>query len=453
MTAEIRIDQSQLAWDETQGVVRAIMRDGHLMPISAIALGAVGGYFSSPLLGVAWALIMLTSTTVLWLACRRFARTPFDRTKVRSETRRVYIASFIQGVVTSSHILVFWTPGADQINLILLMIFMASAMFAVSLTATSRPILLTNIALYTIIAEIVCLTEGGAYFQTISLLAPIYFAVLAGGGMSTYTRAREMLILAQERETIISDLRRANEAKSSFLANMSHELRTPLNAIIGFSEMMKEEAFGPHAAPKYREYAADIHASGAHLLDLVCDILDSARVDGGRYIPADERFATKGLFATCERMFAQRASEKGIAFTTDISFQPELMGDARAIKQILINLLTNAVKFTPKGGQVVLGSRRAEHGALSITVRDSGQGIHPDDLPNIFSKFGQGRHDVAVDERGVGLGLAIVKGLVESHDGRVDVESAPGRGTLMTVTLPASRVIDAAAADSDRQAA
>jgi two-component system cell cycle sensor histidine kinase PleC len=441
MTSAFQPSVDRLAWDQTEEVAQGVIREAHMMPLSALGLSAVGWLYAGPGLAVIWAVAMAASTTVLLSTCYWFRRQTYAQTATATARRTVFLGSLIQTVVTGGHMPMFWIHGNTDGNLVLVLIFMASAMLAVSLTAASRPILIANVAFHAIVCEAVLLLEGGGTFNLLAALAPLYFAALASSGARTYQRHREVLVLAQEREAMISDLTRANDAKTRFLANMSHELRTPLNAILGFSEMMKGEAFGPHGSPKYLEYASDIHSSGAHLLDLINDLLDGARVDAGSYVPANETFELSALFDECTRLVLGRAAEKGLSLACRRIGQIALDADRRGIKQVVINLLANAVKFTPQGGHVSLDAVIEAHGGLLITVRDDGPGIEAGDLARIFESFGQGRHDVAERDRGVGLGLAIVRGIVNAHGGTIEALSVPGKGTTMLVRLPCSRVI------------
>ena len=439
-TTPFQPSETRLAWDQTDEIARSLLREGHMMPLSAIGLVCVGWWYSSLWIALAWGAAMAASSTFLLLTAYRFRRQTYSPGTTRRETRRMYAASMLQAAVAAGHMPLFWSSGADTQNLVLLLIFMASAMFAITMTATSRPMLISKMALLTALCEVVLVSEGGPTFSVLAILAPLYFAALASSGARTYQRSREVLTLAQEREAMIADLRRANEAKTQFLANMSHELRTPLNAILGFSELMKAEAFGPHGSPKYLEYAADINASGGHLLDLINDLLDGARIDAGSYTPADETFALSPLLEECVRLVSGRVAERSQTLTRAFGGAFSLSADRRAIKQVVINLLTNAVKFTPVGGHVRLETRQETDGRLRIAVADDGPGIAAADLPRIFESFGQGQHDVARRDRGVGLGLAIVRGLLTAHGGTIEAQGAPGMGTTMLVRLPAARV-------------
>lgn len=232
----------------------------------------------------------------------------------------------------------------------------------------------------------------------------------------------------------------ANRAKSEFLANTSHELRTPLNAIIGFSEILKNELFGPLGSPRYVGYVTDIHDSGQHLLDLINDLLDLAKVEAGHQELHEEPTMVKELVEASLRLVRDRAKANRISLRTELSDGlVSVLVDERAIKQVLINLLSNAVKFTPEGGLVVVSTDTHEDGRVEFRVTDSGIGMAPEDIPKALAPFGQIDGSLARRYHGTGLGLPLAVRLVEMHGGTVEVQSELGKGTTVTVRLPASR--------------
>ncbi len=222
---------------------------------------------------------------------------------------------------------------------------------------------------------------------------------------------------------------------------MSHELRTPLNAILGFSEIIHTRALGAAAQSQYAEYGGFIHESGKHLLALINDILDLAKIESGRFTLREDEVDLARLTREAVQMLAIRADAAGITLACDTAPDlPNVQGDERALRQILVNLLSNAVKFTPEKGRVTVFASRTSEGGVCFGVSDNGIGIEADDLARVFENFGQGRHDAVIADQGTGLGLPIVKGLAQAHDGDITLESAPGRGTRATIVLPASRV-------------
>ncbi len=237
----------------------------------------------------------------------------------------------------------------------------------------------------------------------------------------------------------------ANRTKTEFLANMSHELRTPLNAIIGFAEVIKDEMFGPVGLRKYADYAKDIHTSGRHLLDLINDILDLSKLEAGKLELREEDVVLGTAVEDCLTLVRNRAQKSDVTLAVAIDPNlPPLRCDERALKQVLLNFLSNAVKFTPAGGTVTTGAYRAP-GGIALFVRDTGIGMKAEDIAVALAAFGQIDSKIARQHQGTGLGLPITKSLVELHGGTLNVESTPGQGTTMTAIFPASRIAAAAA--------
>ncbi|MBV9993307.1 MAG: PAS domain S-box protein [Alphaproteobacteria bacterium] len=231
----------------------------------------------------------------------------------------------------------------------------------------------------------------------------------------------------------------ASRAKSEFLAAMSHELRTPLNAILGFSDILQSESFGPVGNARYREYAQSIHASGAHLLGLINDILDLSRLDSGHLELTREPLDLDALAEDCVQDVAALAERENIAVTHAV--EPLLVtADYRRLKQMLLNLLSNAVKFTPKGGRVTLTARLDGEG-LAIAVADTGIGMAPEHIPKALERFGQVDGSLARKYEGTGLGLPLTKALAELHGATLAIESESGTGTTVTIRFPHDAVL------------
>ncbi len=240
----------------------------------------------------------------------------------------------------------------------------------------------------------------------------------------------------------------ANRAKSSFLANMGHELRTPLNAIIGFSEVIRDEIFGPLGNHKYREFTIDIHDSGHHLLRLINDILDLSNIDSGKYELVEDELEIPALVSSAMKLVRQQF-EQGIE--PDLIFQdnlPALRADERKLRQILINLLSNAIKFTDDGGTVTLKAWCRPDSGHVVQIVDTGIGIAPEDIPKSLSRFGQVEGALDRQYEGTGLGLPLSKALVELHGGILDLQSELGVGTTVTLRFPAGRIVESPADQS-----
>jgi two-component system, cell cycle sensor histidine kinase PleC len=239
----------------------------------------------------------------------------------------------------------------------------------------------------------------------------------------------------------------ANASKTAFLANMSHELRTPLNAILGFSEIIAKECFGPAGSPRYKEYAGDIHSSGAHLLSLINDLLDVAKIEAGRMEIEPEELDVRKTFDTALKIIGAKARERHQELVIDVDpSAPGLYADERSLKQILINLVSNAVKFTPEGGRITVVAARARCGGFQIMVEDNGPGIPRDKIDKIFKPFSQVDNRYDRQGGGTGLGLALVRGLTELHGGRAWLESEYGKGCRAYVVLPVKPGVEESAA-------
>ncbi|MBZ9706766.1 HAMP domain-containing histidine kinase [Mesorhizobium sp. ESP7-2] len=240
--------------------------------------------------------------------------------------------------------------------------------------------------------------------------------------------------LAQANETAAA----AEVAKGRFLAVVSHELRTPLNAIIGFSDMLLHEMFGAFKDPRQKEYVGLVRDSGQHLLAVVTSILDVSRIESGAYATEPEPFRFMEAVDMCQSMMRLQAQAKNIDLQTQIAPDAgDINADRRAVQQMLINLVSNAIKFTPDGGDVVVGAKRIGS-RLHFWVRDTGIGIAEEDFANLGKPFMQIQNDYTRRFEGTGLGLSLVKGLVALHEGTMSIESMPGEGTTVTISLPVS---------------
>ncbi len=271
----------------------------------------------------------------------------------------------------------------------------------------------------------------------------------------SFQAEKDALIAELEQARLNSDEARrraesANLAKSRFLASMSHELRTPLNAILGFSEVMKGELFGPHGVPAYKEYSNDIHASGQHLLMLINEILDLSRVEAGRYELNEAPVSLRGVVEDCCRLLSMRAKSRNLTISKALEAElPPILADERAVRQAALNLLTNAIKFTPDGGSIAIKVGWTRNGGQYLSIRDTGPGIPPEEIPIVLSSFGRGSLAHKKAEEGTGLGLPIVKGLIELHGGEFRLTSKLHEGTEAVVIFPPERVMDPAEAAAE----
>jgi len=282
---------------------------------------------------------------------------------------------------------------------------------------------------------------GNSFLEIALVTAPIIFyardviAQLRASRASMDEMSRRLAITAEQAE-------QANRAKSAFLANMSHELRTPLNAIMGFSEVMKDQHLGPVNNPRYLAYAGDIHASGRYLLGIINDILDLSKIEAGKMSldQAEEfplRQALEGSLSICGTL----GEKFGVRLACDLPAEEiRLVAVERMIRQIMINLVGNAIKFTPAGGLVEVAGSGLACGGYAVTVQDSGIGMSADDIVKALTPFGQVENKMTATHNGTGLGLPLAKAMLELHGGALEIESQPGRGTMIVLKFPASRV-------------
>jgi len=372
------------------------------------------------------------------------------------------VSAFAQGGIWLSSLLVFWEPGnvAQHILLVSILMMVMSARILLAnnylpLALASSGVLAIGIVLrMAFIGEPLYLALGA-----LALLVEIFLVQLARRLQIT---TRELLESRLQREHLIEELQvqrdaaeearqraeDASRAKSRFLATMSHELRTPLNAIMGFSEIIANELLGPIQVPRYKEYAADIHHSGSYLLGLIDDVLSLSRIEAGRMTLREEMVDMLAEAESAINLVHLKAQEKSIRLTLDRQETPaRLKGDARAIRQIWINLAMNAVKFTPHGGEVTLRLRRLPGGCLALEVADTGEGIPPEEIDKVMEGFSRGASADRKAIDGAGLGLAIVNGLANLHGARFELESEVGKGTIARVIFPARRVLAGPRAD------
>jgi len=259
--------------------------------------------------------------------------------------------------------------------------------------------------------------------------------LMARTGNQVVAQRNENVRLVQEIRETSAQLEIASRHKSEFLANMSHELRTPLNAIIGFSDVLRQGMVGD-LSPKQTEYMDDVLVSARHLLSLINDILDLSKVEAGRMELERSTFSLREAIDSGVMMVRERAGRGGVAVGASVASDvDEIEADQRKVKQVLFNLLTNAVKFTPSGGHVDVAASRVD-GEVRISVRDSGIGIAPEDQERVFEEFQQVSAAKRVSAEGTGLGLALARRFVELHGGRMWLESAPGAGSTFTFSIP-----------------
>ena len=408
-----------------------------------------------------WSSTVLLSALVIVALARRYLSAPAETVRLALWRRLFAAAEGFHGLSWSALLLLFATvdaPGAKVFVTTALLIVsaltvMLSATIPMAVYAGLIPIIAGISAFFwerrDIDSVTMALMAAAAQLFFIFLANRLYASSVASIG---FRAEKDALIAELETANANSDEARrkaeeANLAKSRFLATMSHELRTPLNAILGFSEVMKNEIFGEHANAAYREYSADIHGSGQHLLNLINEILDLSRIEAGKYELNEEALSLSDIVDDCQHMLALRAKAKGQSIRAlaepDL---PRVWADERAIRQVVLNVLSNAIKFTPQGGEITIKVGWTAAGGQYVSVADTGPGIPENEIPIVMQSFGRGSLAIKTAEQGSGLGLPIVKGLIELHGGGFKLKSKPRAGTEVTITLPAERVMDTLAA-------
>lgn len=292
--------------------------------------------------------------------------------------------------------------------------------------------------------------KDGSEFWAKAIISPIWDA---DGVITHFVALHEDITETKFAKIAAEEARKSAElsskAKTELLANMSHELRTPLNAIIGFSETMMQSVFGPLGSRQYEEYAGFIHSSGSHLLQLINDILDVSAVDAGKLVLKDEAVDVVDACEVALQMVRAKAMKEQVEVKgIQTANLPRLKADPLRLKQILINLIYNAVKFTPKGGTVSCDAYIDAHRDMVITVSDTGIGMTEEDLTKAMDKFGQVDSSLSRKYDGTGLGLPLTKGLVELHGGVMNITSKPNEGTVVSIHFPPERVIFSGGSDS-----
>lgn len=436
----LRMDQLVL---NARNATRAIIS----YPFAVILIALAAAQQGEAWIAAIWAIATLSVTAGMYQgALRVVADADRPETLKRHASTTVAMGALFIAHFGGSAVL-FWEPGDPQNHMLFLVLLGVSMAVAAAQTAIYLPQGICSL-LYGVIGLACILSEGGTLYYLMAILTLVAMVMLTTVVINMNQMAEQTITLSRAQEGLVERLTRANAAKSEFLANMSHELRTPLNAIIGFSDVMRQELIGPLGTPAYRGYLDDIHFSGTHLLSLINDILDLSKIEAGKFELADDVVDFSELIEETGAIIRMRAEEAGIQIVNDVPPGVCVHGDHRALRQVAVNLASNAVKFTPRGGTVRAFHAFDQNGDVCILLSDTGRGIHPDDLERVFETFGQGRHDHAARERGTGLGLPIVRGLVRAHGGDVTLTSQLGIGTTVMVRLPAVRVVRAGKAQA-----
>lgn len=388
-----------------------------------------------------WVAAGLALQAARWAIWQRYRRAPHDDRETM-RWGRIMLACFVMGGLQWGVLGTFVNLADDgNIRLAITVIAMGMSAGAVASYAAWFPAVV-GFTVPTMLPLIAALVIGPGTL-ILGLMGVVFLVVVLAAGAG-YQRSLVQLLRVQRRHSdLTEDLQRAmratesaNRAKTAFIANMGHELRTPLNSIIGFSGMLKDELLGPLGDPRYVEYSGDVHASGRHLLSLLNDILEYARIEGDQMALERTAFDIGALLFACQAQMRDAAATAGLALDLEMN-DPSLLliGDENRLRRVVLGLLSNAIKFTASGGRVRLQAVRSS-GKLEITVEDTGRGMDEAERDMALQAFVQVHAVNRAYSSGAGLGLPLAKSVVELHGGSMEIESKKGVGTRVQIVLP-----------------
>lgn len=436
--------------------VASQLKSAFALPVLALVVAAYCIYWGPADKVLLWLSAVAIAQGIQLVLCRLFCKFKPTEMNIEEWGGKIAASEFLMSAAWAS--LVFVGSGSpDSLeNIFVVGVLVVVVAIRMSIASSYVPIIFAGVVPITLALVLQALMHNSIILRAMTvfaLAAEVYCLYLARNLQGT---ARSMLDYRAQKDALIAELEQANTnsihareraeqasaAKSHFLATMSHELRTPLNAILGFSEILKDEVMGGHSVPCYKEYAGDIHRSGEHLLTLINQVLDHSRVESGQFELHEEPTALHHIASDCRSLLSLKAKECGIEVIENFEGNlPKVSADESAIRQIWLNLITNALKFTPEGGKIVLSVGRTKAGGVYMSVRDTGPGIPADEIPRVLSSFGQGSLSYDTAQEGVGLGLPIVRGLIELHDGTFELRSAMGVGTEGIAEFPRTRIV------------
>ncbi|WP_284178693.1 HAMP domain-containing sensor histidine kinase [Rhabdaerophilum sp. SD176] len=456
-----RAFELELAREFAQNHVSASLA---LMPYALVIAGTTLSW-SSPAKGMLWLLLVLGVLLYQTMLCRRFLAASTPAMDIKPWIKRLIVGEI--AFVTSWALLptVVGIPDTDVLRVFLLVaVLMIGAVSTVLSHTLPTAVYGAALPLASVIVQLVLDSQPTERWMIagLCLTALLLFVGLAN---RLYASTLDNLHARAEKDELFTEVEQANlrlreatrqaeeasAAKSRFLATMSHELRTPLNAILGFSEVMKDELFGPLGNEQYKSYVKDIHQSGEHLLQLINEVLDLSRIEAGKHELVEEAIDLVGVVQACCRMLELRATGRGLMLKTAFTEgMPRLWADERALRQITLNLLSNAIKFTPQGAEILVKVGWTASGGQYLSVRDNGTGIPEEEIEIVLATFGRGSQAIKNADQGSGLGLPIVKSLVELHGGAFRLRSKLREGTEATALFPPDRVMAAMPAVHER---
>ena len=351
-------------------------------------------------------------------------------------------------VVWASYVPMCWVPGNPGNNAFLVIFLLAGLISAVQIYGPCIYLSLPALIIYAPVISTHYLKTGSVLDPVLPVIQLLFCGLLALVALRHFRTFRESVsrrltieALAKQLETARDTALAANQAKSSFLASMSHELRTPLNAIIGFSDIIAQGMLGPVAPAKYGEYGRDIHTSGVRLLALINDLLDLSKIEAGTRSLEESHVGLAALIGDLVDGLLQQAESAKVRVVAEVSSGLTLVADERALRQILQNFLSNAVKYSKQDGEVSVFAREGVDGAVCVGVADHGVGMDEKSLRVALEPYSQLSHVTAVEGRGTGLGLPLARALIELHGATFHIESAPNAGTTVWAEFPAARAV------------
>ncbi|MGB8602461.1 MAG: HAMP domain-containing sensor histidine kinase [Rhizomicrobium sp.] len=419
-------------------------------PYTSTLFGAMGALIA--LQWVQWPLVTLWFLAVALvpqgqhLLRKRCRALPHTKASVPVHLRQRLLIEVPLHLVWMLFVPMCWVHGDVFNNAFLLVFMLGCVTSSARLYGPCYPLSFVVIAIYLPVFALYTLTNGSYMGLIMPVMQLCYLGLLATLSLHHYRTFRKSFIRLVTIEGLLEQLGQtrdaaesANRAKSAFLAGMSHELRTPLNAIIGFSDLIRQGVFGPVQPAKYRSYAEDIYNSGQHLLNLINDVLDLSKIEAGKR-ELDDSIITLADLAEDAALFVRlQAEDAGVRITFDIDPSLRLRADERAIRQILINFLSNAIKYSPEGENITLFAHTDKKG-MNIGVSDHGIGMDAAGIEKALQPYGQAHPNAPGGAHGTGLGLPIAKALIEAHGAIFHITSAVGTGTKVWGFFPASRV-------------
>ena len=433
-----------------------------VIPVLVVSMGVAIGVLGNPILAVCWVAVVLALHVYAMSASRRFLDEGLTNASLYLWKRQLVHRDLAYGLAWAIFPLLIppsfdaeTAGGIAVIRLAAVMVVLSvgallSSPIPAAAVASTLPMALCMAAVH-----IVEPTFFNITIAVCTLTAEILFLYMTrhlydqNAKSLAYRAEKDALFAELEQAKAVSDESRrraeaANMAKSQFLATMSHELRTPLNAILGFSDLMRGEMLGPIGNEAYKTYLDEIHSSGQHLLRIINDILDLSRIEAGKRVLREELTSLTEVAREACSLLHLKARQKEIAVNEVFEDGlPKIVIDEQAMRQVILNLVSNALKFTPQGGEVTVKVGRTQSGGQYVSVRDNGPGIPEEEIPIVLSAFGQGSISIKTAEQGTGLGVPIVQALIHLHGGNFTLRSKVGVGTEAIATLPSKRVVSA----------